>query len=163
MATCLFQYIILLSIYQPFFHLILFKNKFNQFNLRIEICNCIDRSFAKFLLFLYYYTWKKKKKMKKKKKIDPSIKEYIGETKGGEINFIVATDRGKALFKRGGRSGSISRTISLRLSLCTRDRGCFPEFRRLSLFSERFAFGAHARHRSSLQFAILLAIPPVAN
>lgn len=101
--------------------------------------------------------------MKKKKKIDPSIKEYVGETKGGEINFIVATDRGKALFKRGGRSGSISRTISLRLSLCTRDRGCFPEFRRLSLFSERFAFGAHARHRSSLQFAILLAIPPVAN
>lgn len=158
MATCLFQYIILLSIYQSFFHLILFKNKFN---LRIEICNCIDRSFAKFLLLIIIY--RKKKKMKKKKKIDPSIKEYIGETKGGEINFIVATDRGKALFKRGGRSGSISRTISLRLSLCTRDRGCFPEFRRLSLFSERFAFGAHARHRSSLQFAILLAIPPVAN
>lgn len=158
MATCLFQYIILLSIYQPFFHLILFKNKFN---LRIEICNCIDRSFAKFLLLIIIY--RKKKKMKKKKKIDPSIKEYVGETKGGEINFIVATDRGKALFKRGGRSGSISRTISLRLSLCTRDRGCFPEFRRLSLFSERFAFGAHARHRSSLQFAILLAIPPVAN
>lgn len=158
MATCLFQYIILLSIYQSFFHLILFKNKFN---LRIEICNCIDRSFAKFLLLIIIY--RKKKKMKKKKKIDPSIKEYVGETKGGEINFIVATDRGKALFKRGGRSGSISRTISLRLSLCTRDRGCFPEFRRLSLFSERFAFGAHARHRSSLQFAILLAIPPVAN
>lgn len=93
MATCLFQYIILLSIYQSFFHLILFKNKFN---LRIEICNCIDRSFAKFLLLIIIY--RKKKKMKKKKKIDPSIKEYIGETKGGEINFIVATDRGKALF-----------------------------------------------------------------
>lgn len=96
MATCLFQYIILLSIYQSFFHLILFKNKFNQFNLRIEICNCIDRSFAKFLLLIIIY--RKKKKMKKKKKIDPSIKEYVGETKGGEINFIVATDRGKALF-----------------------------------------------------------------
>lgn len=87
-----------------------------------------------------------------------------GKQKGGKsISSLPPIEGRHYLFKRGGRSGSISRTISLRLSLCTRDRGCFPEFRRLSLFSERFAFGAHARHRSSLQFAILLAIPPVAN
>lgn len=52
--------------------------------------NSCEILFIKFPLFPYYY-----EKKKKEKKIDPSIKEYVGNKRGGKINF---TDRGKALF-----------------------------------------------------------------
>lgn len=91
MATYLFQCKDILFCYLSSILPLHFAKPFDQFNLQRDL-QLHDCSFAKFLLLIIIY-----EKKKKVKKIDPSIKEYVGN-KRGENQFHRCTDRGKPLF-----------------------------------------------------------------